>query len=524
MGEEKTKLINKFYGGIVRDEKSTVTGSASNIEEIDIFTNKDYFQAEQIFSADALPASTEVYAYTSGSDDTVYGYGKETANSKIRIVSVASGGGSNPGAFATLFTGSDSTNLATPLSPVEFFKTTEVSNNTSLYFIKGTSTSWYISRYNLGAAAEQRWTGTAWSGSGSWDSNSQLTGLNGTFMRPTMRIIYGELYICNGNLIAKVDEDGTFDNAAFTLPNDWEAVDIVAVGSSAIILARNISRTVNYTKGYWWDLTTDEQFDDSFTIPMGGPQWIYNHREMLKIFCSLNGKARIYQMQPYAGAMPVELPGISIDNTGTETSTQPVSPSKMVHAKENVLYFGLFKTDKSGLYALGRLDSDKPEAYILSKRFHTTSYATHSPTGGLIQGANFYAAFSDNGTASTARCETLNSPDRSSNAVYETIVVDDGNPLNDKAIKSIQITTQPLVASTDVDVHVASEYGSYSQVYRADGTSLNTTSATTGEFKPKLGNAKTWKVKLALTSSGTSSPKVTAIGMTIVSLSKSARK
>ena len=70
------KLINKFYGGNVRDDKATITGGAFNMEEIDIFTNGNYFQAEQIFSSDSLPASTQAFAYTGGSDDVTYGLGK----------------------------------------------------------------------------------------------------------------------------------------------------------------------------------------------------------------------------------------------------------------------------------------------------------------------------------------------------------------------------------------------------------------------------------------------------------------
>ena len=99
MAKEKIKLINKFYGGTVRDDKSTIQGAALNIEELDIFTNGDFIQAEQIVSADSMPASTEVYAYTSGTDGTVYGYGKETSGNKIRLVSMASGGADNPGSF-----------------------------------------------------------------------------------------------------------------------------------------------------------------------------------------------------------------------------------------------------------------------------------------------------------------------------------------------------------------------------------------------------------------------------------------
>ena len=116
MTKEKLKKIDKFYGGITRDEKSKLQGVASNVEELDIFTNADYIQPEQIFSGYTLPASSEVYAYTSGSDDTVYALGKETGASKVRIFSVASGSGTNPGTLSTLFTSADTTNLSYSVS------------------------------------------------------------------------------------------------------------------------------------------------------------------------------------------------------------------------------------------------------------------------------------------------------------------------------------------------------------------------------------------------------------------------
>src|SRR3990167_10921839 len=115
------KIISLFYSGIQRDEKSKVIGGAFNMEEIDPFANKDYIQAEQINSADAMPASTEIYAYATGDDDTVYGYGKRTdAGNQVRLVSVASGGTDNPGSFANLATSTDATNIATLVSDLKF--------------------------------------------------------------------------------------------------------------------------------------------------------------------------------------------------------------------------------------------------------------------------------------------------------------------------------------------------------------------------------------------------------------------
>lgn len=499
MAKQKVKLLNKWSGGITRDDKSKIPGVASNVEEIAIFDNADFIQAEQIFSTDTLPASTEVYAYTSGSDGTAYAYGKETAASKVRILSVASGGANDPGAWATLFTSADTTNLAYSVSPVQFFKTTEAAPN-YLYYCTKDSTTVILKRLKLSDNTEST-VGT-------------LTQLSGSYDRISFKVMFGELFITNGKFISKVDKDGVFTEAGFTLPLEWTAVDLVPVSDVCIILSRYIDRTVNFSSGFWWDLTSTLQVDDSFNIPSGGPQWIQNHKETIKICCSINGTARFFQLSgAFPGAVPVEIPGMVLTNVQAETATQPISAPKGVSTKDKILYFTLYKSDKTGVYAIGQLDSDKPTALILSKRFATSDYSLHAPTALMILGPNFYGAYVDNGTAAAVRCESNNSPSRSATGIYETIWIDDDNPFADKAMPIALVSTYPLPASADVDVSIASDYGSYTEVFRADGTSLNTTGAVLGEFKVKVANKKLFKIKLQLISNGTNSPKVTSVGM-----------
>ncbi len=521
MSTEKLKLVNKFFGGIVRDDKASAQGVASNVEELDIFTNADYVQAEQIFSSYALPASTEIYAYTSGIDGTLYAYGKETSGNKVRILSVATGGAANPSTLATLFTSADATNLAYSVSPVQFFKTTDTTTG-SLYYVKGTGASWYLVRYNITSAAEQRYDGSAWVTSDALDSNTQLGNISGSYDKISMKVMFGELFITNGNFISKIDKDGVLTLVAFTLPREWNAVDLIPVSDVAIILGRYIDRTVNYCKGFWWDLTSAQQVDDSFDIPSGGPQWIINHKETIKILTAINGTARFYQLSgAFPGAVVLELPGLVLNNVATETSTQSISPSKTLAVKERILYFGLWKTDKSGVYGIGQIDSGKPTALILSKRFSTTDYSLHKPTALYTLGANFFAAYDDNGTNTSIVCKTLNSPNRSTSAIYESIWIDDGDPFVNKKLNGAYLATYPLPASSDVNLSVQADYsGSYTEVFRADGTSLNTTSAVEGWFTCKaFDKKKVFKIKMEIISNGSSSPKVVAIGLRMINQS-----
>ena len=506
--DEKIKLIDKFYGGIVRDDRSKLPGAAYNVEELDIYSNADFMQPEQIFSADALPASTEAYAYASDNADQVWIYGKQTSDSAVRLMKVTSAGDDNPGAISTVFTSADTTDVAYSKSPLAYHRRDDGTQN-FLYYMTNASGTVKLKAYDISGASESETDTGA--------TAMTLTKLDASFDRTFIKPIYSDLMIGNGQYITKVDKDGVFTEDAFTLPNGWEAVDIVPVSDVAIILARSINRNANFCKGFWWDLTTSAQFDDAFDIPFGGPQWIQNHKETIKIMCAIGGRARFYQLSgAFPGAIPIELPSMTLSNIAAETATQNISAPKMVTVKDNLLFFGIYKTDKTGMYAIGQLDSDKPQALSLSKRFHTSDYSLHKPTGIHTHGPNFFAAFDDNGTASTARCETNNSPTRSSNAVYESVAIDDGNPALEKAVPQIYVTAKPLAASTAVALSTESDYsGSYTAATRADGTSLNTTSAIQGEFNTNLAGIKTVRVKLTFTSSGTSAPKVTGIGVRV---------
>lgn len=524
-------LKDKFFAGIVRDEKSKTPGALSNCEELDIFTNGDFIQPEQVMSADALPATSEAYAYCAGDDDTMYAYGQrtDTTAGTIRLFSVASGGASDPSTFSTLFTSADTTNLASITSDLKFFRTTEASNATSLYYIGGASTTWYLRRYNIGAGAEQIWDGSTWT-AGSSNANSDLTGLNGSFMRPTMKVIFGDLYICHGRYIAKVDADKAFTEKAFTLPSEWEAVDIISVGDKGLILCRNKNRLVNQSKCFWWDLSSTTQFDDSFGLPMGGPLWVVNHKETVKMACSQNGTFRIYQLSgPFQGALPIELPGIILSNMQAEATTQPISSPKMVSSKDNVLYFALYKSDKTGIYGLSQLDADKPNALILSKRFipsGTTDYASHKPTALLIQGPNYYAAYYSGAANVNSRCESNNSPSRSSDAFLDTTWIDGGDGTKDKNLNEVILNCKPLSASTSLSVKILTDFdeSTLTTLTRADATSLNTTSAVLGHFVAGINNKKAFKVRVLFTSATTASPKLQSIYLKVLTKEETAKK
>lgn len=459
-------------------------------------------------SASTYPQTQqEINAYAGDTDDNVWGYAVGDSN-EVVLFKLQNGGADDPGMFDAVNLSGDTTNQAFAASPMAFHKTSESS---SLYYLKKNGTSIYLVRYNIASDLEQRWNGSAWTDSGALDANTKLTGLNGTHDRYFMRVEFGELYIGNGNYIAKVDDEGTFTEKAFQLPTEWEAVDMTFVSDVGLILARNINRFHNQSKAFWWDLTSTVQFDNVITIPHGGPQWVVNFKERIFALCAQNGVARFYTSVASPGVPLVQVPGMELANIGTETTDYAISAPKMTATKDNIFYFGLYKTNKTGIYAIGNIDEDKPTALVLAKRFDSTDYSRHIPIALHTQGPNFYASYYDNGAFKHSRCESNNSPNRSSQAVYESVVFDEGDPTKNKDIVSMYVMTKPLAAGTTVQGYIKSDYGSYTQVYEEDGSSYNTTSKLLGNFRGKSITGKTHQFKFTLTSNGTESPIITGL-------------
>jgi hypothetical protein len=500
----KTRFVlqDTFYGGQVRDDKSRAVGSNSNVEELEIFENSDFIRPAQVFSSDSMPSNTSVYDYDADSDDTMYAYAEDTSSSNVRLLSVSSGGSDNPGSFSTLFT-SSSGDAPISYGTVKWFETSENTDG-FLYYIAGNN----LKRYNLNTSSEET--------TDSSGTTMSLSGLNDSFDRPTMKVIFGDLYICHGQFIAKVDSDGVFTEKAFTMPTEWEAIDLEPVSDIALILARNTVRNTNHCKGFWWDLVRTSQFDDSFNIPMGGPQWLTNFKENLIMFCSINGRGKYFQLSsPNPGAKPLALNGIELDNMASETSNQPISPTKSVQTKGDTLYYALNKTDKTGIYALGQIDSNKSAAVLLSKRYATSDYSNHTPYTLHIQGPNFYGAYDDNGTDTSVRCESNNSPDRSSNAVLETVIIDDGDPAKDKDLQAGVIMTKDLPASTSIATSIRTDYstGSYTALQKSNGNDHDTgVLAYLTNSSVDMAGIKTMQLKLEFTSNGTDTPQLVGLG------------
>ena len=500
---DELKLYTQFFGGIVRDDKSTQPGVMSNVEELDILENANFVRPTLIFSNETLPANTEFYAYCVDDSDTAYYYGKNTSTGKAVVYTRTSASSNTPGSLTLLVTSAANANI---LSPIEYHKVTESSvTNKYVYYVAGTNT---VYRYGpLGGSPTEASVG----------SLSQIGG-TGFYDRITFRRFYGTLYITNGIYISQVDDNAVFTEKKFTLPFDVYAVDIAPASDVAVILCRYSDRNINKAIGYWWDLASPTTFDDHFDIPMGGPQWIYNYKQTMVWFCAANGIAKMFQLSsPNPGAVVIPFPNIQLNNVATEGDTQPISPTKSTFTKDDQFYFGVYKTDKTGLYAIGKLDYKYPIAIWLAKRFNTTDYSKHAPIGASAFGQNFYCAYADNGTNSNASCLAA-SANRSSNAVIESTWQDNDKPMNYKDLEKGYVITYPIASGCSVTLSVASDYSSsYTALTTAGGVVHNIVSAVRAIFRV-LGfhNKFVFKWKVSFTSSGTSSVKLAAVALRLI--------
>lgn len=501
-GEDINKLYTQWFGGIVRDDKSTAPGAMSNVEELDIWENANFVRPTQIFSGDTFPANITPIAYTVDDGDTAYALCYDNSN-HIVLCTKSNASANSPGSWTTLVTfGSDTYNI---LSPIQYHKVTESGTvNKYVYFISGTGT---LKRYGpLGNSPALSTVGTI----------SSLVGTGG-YDRISFRRFYGTLFIPCGSYVSQVDDNGIFTEKKFTLPFDVYALDIAPASDVAVILCRPSDRTLNFGIGYWWDLVSPTTFQDHFDIPMGGPQWIFNYKQTVVWLCAANGLMRLYQLSsPNPGATVIPFPNVLLQNVATDADTQPVSPAKCTFTWDDKFYFGLNKTDKTGLYAIGKLDYKYPIALWLAKRFNTTNYANHQPTAALAIGQNFFASYNDNSTQTAVSC-LANTANRSSNAVIESTWQDNGQPVNLKYLGKSYVITYPLPSGCSVALSVAGDYGSYVSVFTAGNIIHNILNAIRAIFRIVSMNNKTvYKFKVAFTSSGTSAAKLAAVSLRMI--------
>ena len=414
-----------WYGGITNNERDSTPGVALNVEEFDIWENEAYIRPTTIFAADSVIVR-KITGYAADPSDNLYALGRTDAGgTAVQLFKKTTAGANTPGAWnAATLTGESG--AATDYSPLEYG---EENNVGFIYYISGTNS---LVKHNL--TDTQSSVGT-------------LSGLGASFIRVPKLKMFGDSYWGHGQFIAKIDNgDGTFTQKKFTLPNGWEVIDMAPSGIHMAILARSTSLNENFCTVFYWDLVETSGPFDQIDLPTGGPQMIVNFNNGLWALCAKNGKLIIYIITADG---VIEFP-TKIDNIKTETDTQAIIPTASKFVKDNTLYFGLWKTDKTAMYSIGRVNHRRPYGITLGKRFSTSSYITQKPFAAIAVGPNFYANFDENGTPTNVKLEGNNSPTRSSKAVIETIYMDNDLPEFIKGFEGWIARTSPIPANCSI--------------------------------------------------------------------------
>ena len=518
-GEEMMTLQTEFYGGIQRDDLSNVGGGASDVEELDILENANFVKPTQVLSADTIPANTAFHSYCEdplngdgyavGSDNNSYTYAQVFQNRAIS--STTPSGWSSEGSSSL---------VANPISgsTVHYevaLGATSIIPTLAVYFITGQNV---ISKWTAAGGIATT--------VGPWTLSTLTTAMG----HVSFREINGITYICAGNNVSTIDPGSpstgaNFNEAAFPLPFGYVAVDICQAGEYFFVLASSSNLLANKSVIFIWDGVSGT-YTDQIPVPMGGPQWLYNFKQTITICCCANGILQLFYLSaPTIGAICHKYPNIRLAKVQPENQSQlgygatgghgfiwpvPVSPSKTVFVKDDVLYFALWKFDKTALYALGQLDTKAPFALWLAKRFGTSDYSQMIPIAAYCFGAKIFASFQTGYSTqgSNATNAALCNPaiaSRSSQAIFQSVWEDDDAPMNPKILHKLYATSYPMPAGCSITLSVASDYGNtFSNVYQNSNIVMNILNAIFAMFSSTgTTNKKLFQWRASFTSRAT---------------------
>jgi len=487
-GGNNLTLHAEFFGGIVRDDKSEVPGAGLAVEELDILENENFVRPTHVFSADTIPANMEVGSYSEDAIGTGYGVGNLSGFASVMTKSNIG----TPGAGAWTTQSTSGTLAANNNFPSAIHYEVELGAATA------TPT---IALYFIGSSNHLlKWTAAG----GVVDSGFVLSSITSNSAHVSMRDIQGTLYIAAGNFISTIDVGSqaggpNFNEAAFTLPFGNQAVDIVEAGEYFFVGASFTDLISTQSTIYIWDGVSGS-YTDLVPVPMGGLQWLYNFRQSITLCCCENGKMKLFYLNaPTTGALCKPYPNIELGNVQVEGQNlliggyalpAPVSPTHSVFAKDDQLYFGLWKTDKSGLYALGQIDANHSFALWLAKRYATTNYAYHYPMGARGYGPKIFAAYgyTITGAGSLVNNAVVCDPataNRSSQALLQSVWEDDGQPFNNKVLQALFAESYPMPIGCSLDLYYAADYSTtFTQLKQASNVIMNIVNAIFAIFHP----------------------------------------
>jgi hypothetical protein len=322
-----------------------------------------------------------------------------------------------------------------------------------------------------------------------------------------MKNAVGDLCIGNGNFLATVDYDGTWDNAAMNLrPGNIikcleERDDYVIIGSERVDTAE---------EGYLWSWTpTARNWIQKRKVPVKGVNSLID-TELILLQGGKNGELFYSDFVNKAplNSMPNEL-----------GQTNPMG----VAIYKNLALFGIYGAgDQTGIYSLGRRSQNRPMAF--NQEFRVGGENTIAEIGAVwVASSAVYASYQANGSATYYGIDMVSTSTRAK-ARYEGLEFTGENPHLKKTLKTLKTTMEKLPAGCGVSIlyktdrATTSGDGSGSQGpgwrYATVSGGMSTTYSTTNSDEAEFiinDTGKTFEIGVELTPSGSSTPEVTGL-------------
>jgi hypothetical protein len=467
-----------------------------NGEDIDIFSNPDYVIPSITFQDDNIQNITKVSGFALRSNGYLYALGQDSTPKAV-IYYKETPSGTNPTSWTEVLVSNNAPAIQ-GYSPLTIFTSTE-SGTAKTYLYYHTSTN-KLSRYGNfeGTPTETASFGT-------------LSGLT-TNDRLSHIVYNGELFIANGNYVARVSSQGNFVDKSFTLPSGLRAIDMIpmVLTSGGDYMAVLCQDTNNPTQSQVviWDMVSTAGAMAKIAVPLAKPQWIHKLGNTFFVGgVNPNNQFEIYIMQ---GLIVAVTPLFVIQGVNY-TLTRPVSPVTTKYSVTNTLLFGL-EGSKSGMYAIGAPMEDQ-FSLVLAKRFDTTYYANHQPYGyTAINDAEYVSFYDANNSAYKVKIANGQIPVRSSKAIIETLLYDANYPYLDKTWQILEVGLQPLTNLTSLTFEARENtVDTYKPICSNNVISLANTENQT--FVLEGFSGKVIQLKISFTSSGNSCPKLKWIAL-----------
>jgi len=336
--------------------------------------------------------------------------------------------------------------------------------------------------------------------------NDSVNVLQQTALRP---IIHkeGKAYIGNLDHLVSYDLTNFLDDIV-PIEDGYYILDLMDTGSYIAILLKS-----NYagkpSKVYWWD-TFSEHYNYAIDLPFFVEALGKLEGRLIGV-CNQDGT--LYELSPDGYSIlankTLQYDG---DGSGIYTNTTTFAGKKAVCPFKNKLLYGIASGTsnyRGGIWSIGRATPNLPiarnwEWRIGNPSSPTSTYALYSISNqNVVQNypPNIYICVNGGGT--TYKVMEIDYSNKVSDAFYESLILDGGEPDVTKIFQDVIIATIPLPANCSIDVYKkVNEESSWVTVGKHSGTG-----ATYSTFPvPGTSRGENIQIKLVFNVSGNTAP------------------